>query len=86
MQLCAPIVYQKYPLIAPMPILISPQMYWLCYCDLVPQLKTRPWSMTTGNKIIAQYDFTSHQLLLKTVYLIINLHWCIYNEEESSGN
>lgn len=47
----------------PMPILISPQIYWLCYGNIASQRRMRPGGMKMGHKMILTYSCMSHQQL-----------------------
>ena len=63
MNICAPLIDQTDLMIAPMSILISPQMYWLYYGNITSQLIITSTVMTMGRKMIPPYYCMPHQLL-----------------------
>ena len=69
MQIRVLLVNKSYPLIALMPILISPQIYWLSYRNIVSQWGVFPGYITMGNRIIQPYFSTYHQLLSNKGFL-----------------
>ena len=86
MNIHMPPVYQKYLLDAPMSILISPQMYGICYEYITSQWRTHPGVMTMVIK-------WSHPIIVciissqtKKSYPIIHPQSFVHHIEDSSGD